>query len=253
MTITRTPRMTPGRCAPTICPGRPIRLCQAVLLDFPPSNTCACCRAIVMPMPASMACTTTGEIARAARATRLSPNSTCRVPAATVIKHVMPQPNSETSPATMTVSPAAGPLTCSGEPPTLPTTMPPTIAAIRPASTGAPEAIAIPSDRGSATKKTTSEEGRSCRMMPRSRSARDAVGSRSPARSMSCIGHVPRWEFAGDVPISALLAASYIFVTGWRAADYIRMTRRIAPGKSLTTWSDGILLANGGQADVSGP
>jgi len=42
MTITRTPKSTPGRCAAMICPGRPMRLCQAVLLDFPPSNTCAC-------------------------------------------------------------------------------------------------------------------------------------------------------------------------------------------------------------------
>ncbi len=175
MTITSAPRITPGRCAPMIWPGSPIRLCQAVLLDFPPSSTCACCRAIVMPMPASMACTTTGEIARAARATRLSPSATCTTPAATVIKHVMPQPKSETRPATTTVSPAAGPLTCSGEPPNEPTMIPPTTAAMRPASTGAPEAIAIPSDRGSATRKTTSEDGRSCRMTPRNRVIRGSI------------------------------------------------------------------------------
>lgn len=182
MTITSTPSSTPGRCAPMICPGRPIRLCQAVLLDFPPSSTCVCCRAMVIPMPASMACTTTGEIARAARATRLSPNRTCTAPAATVMKQVTPQPKSETRPATTTVSPAAGPLTCSGDPPRAPTTIPPTMAAIRPASTGALDAIAMPSDSGSATRNTTSEEGRSCRMTPRNRSARDAVGRASSAR-----------------------------------------------------------------------
>src|SRR3954469_23907700 len=45
--------------------------------------------------------------------------------------------------------------------------MPPTTAAIRPAISGAPEAIAIPSDRGRATRKTTSEAGTSCRRLPR--------------------------------------------------------------------------------------
>ncbi|GAA2738602.1 hypothetical protein GCM10010439_73200 [Actinocorallia aurantiaca] len=39
--------------------------------------------------------------------------------------------------------------------------MPPTIAAISPASTGAPEATAIPSDNGIATRKTTNEAGTS--------------------------------------------------------------------------------------------
>lgn len=114
-----------------------------------------------MPIPASMACTTTGEMARAARAILLNPNKTCRTPATTVMKQVTPQPNSATTSATTTVSPAAGPLTCSGDPPSHPPTMPPTIAAIRPARTGASEAIAIPSDSGSATRKTTNEAGRS--------------------------------------------------------------------------------------------
>jgi hypothetical protein len=39
-------------------------------------------------MPAGIACTTTGEIANAARATRLTPNRICRMPAHTVIAHV---------------------------------------------------------------------------------------------------------------------------------------------------------------------
>ena len=112
-------------------------------------------------MPASIACTTTGEIASAALATRLSPNSTCRTPAATVMAQVTFQPNWATRPATTTVSPAAGPLTCSGDPPSAPATTPPTTAAMSPASAGAPEAIAIPSDSGSATRNTTSDAGRS--------------------------------------------------------------------------------------------
>ena len=144
---------------------------------------------MVMPMPASMACTTTGEIASAARAMRLSPNRTCRTPAATVIKHVTPQPKSETKSAMTTVSPAAGPLTCSGDPPMAPTMIPPTIAAIRPASTGAFEAIAIPSDNGSATRKTTSDDGKSCRTTDRNRSIRDPLG----------IGVFRREVMAGDV------------------------------------------------------
>ena len=158
--------------------GSSMTLCQAVLFDLPPSSTWVCCRAIVIPMPASIACTTTGEIASAARATRLSPNATCRTPAATVMKHVTAQPNSETRSATTTVRPAAGPLTCSGDPPMAPAMTPPTIAAIRPASTGALDAIAIPSDNGSATRNTTSDAGKSYRRTDRSRS--------------DCIGELPR-------------------------------------------------------------
>lgn len=116
---------------------------------------------MVMPIPASIACTTTGAIASAARAIRLSPNTICRIPAPTVIRQVTFHPNLPISSATTTVRPAAGPLTCSGEPPTAPATTPPTIAAIRPAMIGAPEAIAIPNDRGSATRNTTSDAGTS--------------------------------------------------------------------------------------------
>jgi hypothetical protein len=68
------------------------------------------------------------------------------------MKQVMPQPNSAMRSATMTVRPAAGPLTYSGDPPKAPPAIPRTIAAINPASTGASEAIAIPNDNGSATK-----------------------------------------------------------------------------------------------------
>jgi hypothetical protein len=55
----------------------------------------------------------------------------------------------------MTASPAAGPLTCSGEPASAPTTMPPMMPVIRPFSGGTPEATAIPMHNGMATRKTT--------------------------------------------------------------------------------------------------
>ena len=113
------------------------------------------------PMPASMACTTIGEMASAARPSLLRPNTICSNPAHTVIAHVTAQPNSAISPATMTVRHAAGPLTCSGEPPRAPATTPPTIAAISPASAGASEAMAMPSESGSATRKTTRDAGTS--------------------------------------------------------------------------------------------
>lgn len=61
-----------------------------------------------------------------------------------------------------------------------PATMPPTTAATSPAISGAPDAAAIPSDKGIAIKKTTSEAGRSCRMMDlhetRSRAGSDGGG-----------------------------------------------------------------------------
>lgn len=69
------------------------------------------------------------------------------------------------SSATITVRPAAGPLTWRGEPPISPATMPPATAAISPAATGAPDATAIPSDSGIATRKTTNDASRSCRKL----------------------------------------------------------------------------------------
>ncbi|CDP85348.1 hypothetical protein BN975_02209 [Mycolicibacterium farcinogenes] len=169
--ITSRPSSTAGQCALISWAGSSEMLAQAELLELPPSSTCTCCSAMVTPMPASIACTTTGEMASAARATRLSPNSTCKTPAPTVMAQVTAQPNWEIRPATTTVNPAAGPLTCSGDPPRAPATMPPTIAAMMPASTGAPEATAMPRDRGRATKNTTSDAGRSYRRTDLARSA----------------------------------------------------------------------------------
>ena len=62
---------------------------------------------------------------------------------------------------TIEVSPAAGPLTLSDEPLNEPTTMPPTIPAIKPEKRGAPDAKAIPKHKGRATRKTTTEDGKS--------------------------------------------------------------------------------------------
>src|SRR5687767_10462502 len=61
----------------------------------------------------------------------------------------------------MTVNPAAGPLTLKAEPLARAMTVPPTMPAIIPENNGAPEANAIPKQRGNATRKTTNPEGRS--------------------------------------------------------------------------------------------
>jgi hypothetical protein len=65
----------------------------------------------------------------------------------------------------MEVSPAAGPLTDNAEPLSRPATTPPSAPAIKPEASGAPDANAIPKQSGSATKNTTSEEGRSLLQM----------------------------------------------------------------------------------------
>lgn len=64
-------------------------------------------------------------------------------------------------PATITVRPAAGPLTEICEPLKKPVTKPPAIPATIPENKGAPEANAIPRHSGRATKKTTTEAARS--------------------------------------------------------------------------------------------
>jgi hypothetical protein len=61
----------------------------------------------------------------------------------------------------MAARPAAGPLTPVWEPLSAPTTMPPTIPAIKPENSGAPLAKAIPRHKGKATKNTTTLDGKS--------------------------------------------------------------------------------------------
>ncbi|GGE31156.1 hypothetical protein GCM10011516_31130 [Sphingobacterium cellulitidis] len=65
------------------------------------------------------------------------------------------------APNTITVSPAAGPLTDKGDPEMDATTIPPIIPVNIPANNGAPDAMAIPKHNGNATKKTTILEGKS--------------------------------------------------------------------------------------------
>ena len=71
------------------------------------------------------------------------------------------EPSTKMDDETMTVSPAAGPLTPSCDPLNIPTKIPPTIPEIKPAIKGALEARAIPKHKGSATKKTTILEDKS--------------------------------------------------------------------------------------------
>ncbi|GAB3256821.1 hypothetical protein GCM10027347_18870 [Larkinella harenae] len=63
--------------------------------------------------------------------------------------------------ATITARPAAGPLTLTSDPDRKPITNPPIIPATRPENKGAPEARAIPKQRGKATKNTDNPAGRS--------------------------------------------------------------------------------------------
>ncbi|GAA1146676.1 hypothetical protein GCM10009664_13420 [Kitasatospora gansuensis] len=123
--------------------------------------------AMVRPTPASMPCTTAGETASADLATRKVPSSSCRSPAATVTAQVTCQPNWAIRPATITVSAAEGPVTWSGAPPRAPATMPPTAAATSPEVSGAPVASAMPSENGTAIRKTTREAGKSLVSRPR--------------------------------------------------------------------------------------
>ena len=64
-------------------------------------------------------------------------------------------------PATIAVSPAAGPLTLKCDRLASPTTMPPTTPAMMPLNNGALDANATPKQRGRATRKTTTEAVRS--------------------------------------------------------------------------------------------
>ena len=62
---------------------------------------------------------------------------------------------------TIMANPAAGPLTPRDESLIDPTTIPPTIPAIKPEKSGAPLANAMPKHKGTATKKTTILAGKS--------------------------------------------------------------------------------------------
>lgn len=73
----------------------------------------------------------------------------------TAIKKDSKDPSIASCPATTAVRPAAGPLTLVCEPLKTPTIIPPTIPETNPEKRGAPEARAMPKQRGTATKNTT--------------------------------------------------------------------------------------------------
>src|SRR5690606_5265967 len=79
----------------------------------------------------------------------------------TASKNVSYVPNCWMAPSTITVRPAAGPLTLNGDFEIEATTVPPIIPVNSPANNGAPDAIAIPKHSGSATKNTTTLAGKS--------------------------------------------------------------------------------------------
>jgi hypothetical protein len=88
----------------------------------------------------------------------------------TAVRKASKVPSVSMAVRTMTASPAAGPLTPSGEPLAMPTTMPPTTPAMSPDRRGAPEARAMPRQSGTATRNTTMDAGTSWR----SRAASDS-------------------------------------------------------------------------------
>src|SRR5262245_50358817 len=91
------------------------------------------------------------------------------------------------------MTPAAGPLTCKGEPEKKPTTRPPMIPVRMPAETGKPHASAMPMHKGRATRKTTSEAGRS----KRSALTRALVRLAGPTSGAAL---EPRFEVEGLLP-----------------------------------------------------
>jgi len=93
---------------------------------------------------------------------RKRPSKICRIPAIiTLNKKISNEPKSVMATSTIEVNPAAGPLTLNDDPLNDPTTIPPIIPAIKPENKGAPDAKAIPKHKGKATRKTTTEDGKS--------------------------------------------------------------------------------------------
>jgi len=85
----------------------------------------------------------------------ITPNAICRTPPiSTANRNASKLPSDAICAATIAVNPAAGPETLVCEPLNIPTTMPPTIPAISPENSGAPDASAIPKQSGRATRKT---------------------------------------------------------------------------------------------------
>lgn len=88
------------------------------------------------------------------------PKTTCITPARTMAASRFSKlPRVDMALKTIAASPAAGPLTPSGDLLIAPTTTPPIMPAITPENKGAPLASAIPKQSGNATKKTTTLAG----------------------------------------------------------------------------------------------
>ncbi|MNB98188.1 hypothetical protein D3C75_454330 [compost metagenome] len=127
---------------------------------------------ISTPIPASMPYTTAGAVTRNQQPSFNRPATSCSKPANNSIGPSMAMPCWRTNSNTRTARPAAGPLTCSGEPANQPTTRPPMMPVIRPLAGGSPEAIAMPMHRGRATRNTTTEASSSRGRTALSRAAR---------------------------------------------------------------------------------
>ena len=120
-----------------------------------PKATGSCLQMIVMPMAASMPLMTAEGTSAPKRPRRRMPSG-CSTPASiTAVRNGAMPPSCVTSTSTMEVRPAAGPVTDSGERLIQGTTIPPAIPAIRPETGGTPHAMAMPRQRGKATRKTT--------------------------------------------------------------------------------------------------
>ncbi|MNN44171.1 hypothetical protein D3C81_1584490 [compost metagenome] len=141
--------------------GKPSRLARPDGCGALSNITCTCDSTISTPIPASMPYTTAGAVTRNQQPRRKRPASSCSKPASSRIGPSIATPCWRTSSNTSTARPAAGPLTCNGEPASQPTTIPPMIPVIRPLAGGMPEAMAIPMHRGSATRNTTTEASNS--------------------------------------------------------------------------------------------
>ena len=113
--------------------------------------------AMSVPMPASMPPMSAGETARNQRPSLKPAAASCTTPESKTAQPSAARPQPSTMAQTETMSPAAGPLTCSGEPANAPTTIPPMMPLTIPSAGGAPEAMATPRHNGRATRKTTSE------------------------------------------------------------------------------------------------
>ena len=92
---------------------------------------------------------------------RAMPSTNWAKPPMTTAKRKASNPTSWMPSYTITASPAAGPDTPTWLPEMGATMMPPMMPAIKPAMGAAPEARAMPRQRGRATRKTTMEEGKS--------------------------------------------------------------------------------------------